>query len=103
MDVAPKDIRTSLALGNFYAARQQTDEAVAAYRQAVAIDPKALEPKQHPVELYLRQNKLAEAATTIDEMLNSDSGKSIWFFKYDFYKRREYKAIVLTAMFQKAI
>src|SRR4029453_7927728 len=68
------DLRPSLALGDFYATAHQIDKAAAAYQHAITIAPNAPEPRLQLAEMYLRQNKLAEAAQYADELRNTPNG-----------------------------
>jgi Tfp pilus assembly protein PilF len=58
-----------------YAVSQRTNEASTAYKQADALNPKLLLSKQKLVELALGQDRLEEAATYIDALINTSGGK----------------------------
>ena len=71
--IAPQDPRPSLALGDFYAAapdRQSRGSVSARHHLA----PHAPEPRLQLAEMYLRQNKLAEAAQYADELRHTPNG-----------------------------
>ena len=59
-------------LGRYLEGSGKVDEAIAALRQAIALDPSSAEPRAELAGLYARQDKGAEALAAADEALKVD-------------------------------
>ena len=69
--------QTDSAAYYFLVARQledegKTDEAIAALKQALALEPKSAELRAELAGLYARQNRAVDALTTAEEALKFD-------------------------------
>ena len=62
-DRQPKSANVASAIGNFYAQRQETDNAIAEYKRGLSLEPKNIELSELLVDLYLNNNRLQDATT----------------------------------------
>jgi tetratricopeptide (TPR) repeat protein len=68
----PEDATYYFLLGRYLEGGGKIDEAVAALRKAIALDPKSAEPRAELAGLYARQDKGAEAITAAEDALKVD-------------------------------
>src|SRR5258708_24042734 len=61
-----------LLLARYLEGSGKIDDAVAALRQAMALDPRSAEPRAELAGLYARQDKAAEALTAAEDALTVD-------------------------------
>ena len=69
---APEDATYYFLLGRYLEGGGKIDEAVAALRKAIALDPRSAEPRAELAGLYARQDKAAEALTAAEDALTVD-------------------------------
>ncbi len=74
---APPADRTAQAyeqflLAHYYEDQDKTDEAIAAYKRAMALDPSAAEIPAELASLYMHENRASEAINTAEQALKID-------------------------------
>jgi tetratricopeptide (TPR) repeat protein len=69
---APEDAAYYFLLGRYLEGGGKIDEAVAALRKAIALDPKSAEPRAELAGLYARQDKASEALAAAEDALTVD-------------------------------
>ncbi len=68
----PEDATYYFLLGRYLEGNGKIDEAIAALRKAIAMEPKSAEPRAELAGLYARQDKAAEALTAAEDALKVD-------------------------------
>jgi len=68
----PEDATYYFLLGRYLEGGGKIDEAVAAFRRAIALDPRSAEPRAELAGLYARQDKAPEAITAAEDALTVD-------------------------------
>ena len=68
----PEDAAYYFLLGRYLEGGGKIDEAVAALRKAIALDPKSAEPRAELAGLYARQDKAPEALAAAEDALKVD-------------------------------
>jgi tetratricopeptide (TPR) repeat protein len=68
----PEDATYYFLLGRYLEGGGRIDDAVAALRKAIALDPRSAEPRAELAGLYARQDKAAEALTAAEDALTVD-------------------------------
>jgi tetratricopeptide (TPR) repeat protein len=68
----PEDATYYFLLARYLEGGGKIDEAVAALRKAIALDPRSAEPRAELAGLYARQDKAAEALTAAEDALRVD-------------------------------
>ena len=68
----PEDATYYFLLGRYLEGGGKIDEAVAALRKAIALDPKSAEPRAELAGLYARQDKAADALVAAEDALTVD-------------------------------
>jgi tetratricopeptide (TPR) repeat protein len=71
-DQGPEDAGYYFLLGRYLEGSGKIDEAVAALRKAMALDPKSAELRAELAGLYARQDKAADALTAAEDALTID-------------------------------
>ena len=69
---APEDAAYYFLLGRYFEGAGRFDDAVAALRKAMALDPKSAEPRAELAGLYARQDKAREAVAAAEDALKVD-------------------------------
>jgi tetratricopeptide (TPR) repeat protein len=69
---APEDAAYFFLLGRYLEGSGKIDEAVAAFRKAIALEPKSAEPRAELAGLYARQDKAPEAVAAAEDALTVD-------------------------------
>src|SRR5204862_359544 len=69
---APEDAAYYFLLGRYLEGGGKIDEAIAALRKAIALDPKSAEPRAELAGLYARQDKAPEAVAAAEDALTVD-------------------------------
>lgn len=68
----PEDAAYYFLLGRHLEGSGKIDEAVAAFRKAIALEPKSAEPRAELAGLYARQDKATEAVAAAEDALKVD-------------------------------
>src|SRR5258708_39595764 len=68
----PEDATYYFLLARYLEGGGKIDEAVAALRKAIALDPRSAEPRAELAGLYARQDKAADALTAAEDALTVD-------------------------------
>ena len=68
----PEDATYYFLLGRYLEGGGKIDEAIAALRKAIALDPKSAEPRAELAGLYARQDKAADALAAAEDALKVD-------------------------------
>jgi tetratricopeptide (TPR) repeat protein len=68
----PEDATYYFLLGRYLEGGGKIDEAVAALKKAIALDPRSAEPRAELAGLYARQDKAADALTAAEDALKVD-------------------------------
>jgi tetratricopeptide (TPR) repeat protein len=68
----PEDATYYFLLGRYLEGNGKIDEAVAALRKAIALEPKSAEPRAELAGLYARQDKAPEALSAAEDALKVD-------------------------------
>ncbi len=71
-DHGPDEATYYFLLGRYLEGGGKIDEAIAALRQAIAIDPRSAEPRAELAGLYARQDKAADALAAAEDALKVD-------------------------------
>jgi tetratricopeptide (TPR) repeat protein len=69
---APEDATYYFLLGRYLEGGGKIDQAIAALRKAIALEPKSAEPRAELAGLYARQDKAAEAVAAAEDALTVD-------------------------------
>jgi tetratricopeptide (TPR) repeat protein len=68
----PEDATYYFLLGRYLEGNGKIDEAIAALRKAIALEPKSAEPRAELAGIYARQDKAPEALTAAEDALTID-------------------------------
>jgi len=69
----PDDAPYYFLVGRYLEGEGKVDEAVAAFRKAIELDPKSAEPRAELAALYARQDKASEAIDAAEDALKVDA------------------------------
>src|SRR5215472_552595 len=72
----PNSSEASIAIGDFYFQRKETDEALAEYRRGLTSAPKNLDLEKRIEDLYLSTNQ-TQLASELDQKLMKDAPKDV--------------------------